>query len=152
MVGYTKLYSHREKVDIGFGITNEKNRLFLNVILLRWCHKLPDGEMYWETTPDTFVQARSDSLPRNTFERILRSLFLCDNKDTDKWDKSSMFLPLVDESIGDFESSKQHSSNRCTQQKYVTQMHYHLRQATAKKGNAATLNSAHQAKMQRDLD
>ena len=63
-----------------------------------------------------------------------------------------MFLPLVDEPIGDFESSKQHSSNRCTQQKYVTQMHYHLLQATAKKGNAATLNSAHQAKMQRDLD
>ena len=28
MVGYTKLYSHREKVDIGFGITNEKIRLF----------------------------------------------------------------------------------------------------------------------------
>ena len=84
MVGYTKLYSHREKVDIGFGITNEKIRSFLNVILLKWCHKLPDDEMYWETTPDTFVQARSDSLPRNTFERILRSLFLRDNKDTEK--------------------------------------------------------------------
>ena len=29
IVGYTKLYSHREKADISFEITNEKNPLIL---------------------------------------------------------------------------------------------------------------------------
>ena len=48
-------YSHRERVDISFEIINEKNRLFLIVLPLRGYHKLPDREMYWETTPDTFV-------------------------------------------------------------------------------------------------
>ena len=28
--------------------------------------------------PDTFVQATSDSMPRDTFERILQNLDLCD--------------------------------------------------------------------------
>ena len=83
-VSYTKLYSHREKVDVSFEITSKKIRLFLNMLLLRGSQKLPEREIYWETTPDTFVQARSDSLPRNTFERILRSLHLCDNKQLDK--------------------------------------------------------------------
>ena len=46
IVGYTKLYSHREKVDISFEITNEKLRLFLNMLLLRGCHKLLDREVY----------------------------------------------------------------------------------------------------------
>ena len=43
IVGYTKLYSDREKADISFEITNEKIR-----------HKLPDCIICWETTPDTF--------------------------------------------------------------------------------------------------
>ena len=84
IVGYTKLYSHRKKADISFKVTNEKNHLFLSILLLRGCHKLPDRKMYRETTPDTFVQARFDSLPRDTFERIFRSLHLCDNKQLDK--------------------------------------------------------------------
>ena len=53
--GYTKLYSHREKADISFKITNEKIRLFLCMQLLSGCHKLPDRKMYWEATPDAFV-------------------------------------------------------------------------------------------------
>ena len=84
IVGYTKLYSDREKVDISFEITNEKLRLFLNMLLLRGCHKLPDHEVYWESTPNTFMEVRSDSLPRNTFKRILRSLHLCNNKQLGK--------------------------------------------------------------------
>ena len=32
IVGYTKLYSHREKADISFVITNEKIRLFLPIL------------------------------------------------------------------------------------------------------------------------
>ena len=55
IVGYTKLYSHREKADISFEITNEKIYLFLSMVLLRRGHKLPDREMYWETTSNTFV-------------------------------------------------------------------------------------------------
>ena len=55
IVGYTKLYIHREKEDISFEITNEKIRLFLSMLLLSGCHKLPDRRMYWETTPNTFV-------------------------------------------------------------------------------------------------
>ena len=30
------------------------------------------------------VYARSDSMPRNTFERILQNLHLCDNEQLDK--------------------------------------------------------------------
>ena len=76
IVGYTNLYSHREKADTSLEITNEKIHLFLNMLLLRGFHKLPDREIYWETTADTFEQARSDSIPRDAFERILRSLQL----------------------------------------------------------------------------
>ena len=53
------------------------------MLLLSGCHKFPDRKMYWEATLDTFVQARSDSMPRNTFECILRNL-LCDNEQPDK--------------------------------------------------------------------
>ena len=55
IVGYTKLYSQREKEDISFEITNEKMRLFLSMLLLSGCHKLLYCRMYWEETPDTFV-------------------------------------------------------------------------------------------------
>ena len=41
IVGYTKLYSNREKVDISFEITNEKIGLFLSMLLLTGCYKLP---------------------------------------------------------------------------------------------------------------
>ena len=51
IVGYTKLYSHRKKADIGFENTNEKIRLFLRMLPLNGCHKLSDRKMYWETTP-----------------------------------------------------------------------------------------------------
>ena len=37
-----KLYSHREKADISFEITNEKNHLLLSMLLLSGYHKLPD--------------------------------------------------------------------------------------------------------------
>ena len=57
--------------------------LMLSMILLSECHKLPDSKMYWEKTPDTFVQERSHSMSRNTFECILRNL-LCDNEQLDK--------------------------------------------------------------------
>ena len=53
--GYSKLYSHREKAGISFEITNEKIRLFLSMLRLSGCRKLPDRNMYWEATPDTFV-------------------------------------------------------------------------------------------------
>ena len=46
IVGYTKLYNHREKADISFEITNEKIHLFLSMLLLSECHKLPDRKMH----------------------------------------------------------------------------------------------------------
>ena len=55
IVGYTKFCSHREKVDINFDITKEKICLFLSILLLSGCHKLPERKMCWETTPDAFV-------------------------------------------------------------------------------------------------
>ena len=54
------------------------------MLLLTGYHKLPDRKVYWETTPNTFVQAKSDSMPRNTFDLILRNLHLCDNEQLDK--------------------------------------------------------------------
>ena len=44
--GYTKLYSHTEKAGPSFEITTEKIRLFLNMLLLSGCHKLPDRNLY----------------------------------------------------------------------------------------------------------
>ena len=73
-----------EKADINFEITNEKIHLFSSMLLLSGCHKLPDRKVYGEATPDTFVLARSDSMFRNTFVRILRNLHLCDNEQIDK--------------------------------------------------------------------
>ena len=55
IVGYTKLYSHREKTGISFEITNEKIRIFLSMLLLSGCLKLPDRKLYRETAPNNFV-------------------------------------------------------------------------------------------------
>ena len=52
---YTKFHSHREKADISFEIDNEKLPLFLSMLLLGGCHELPDCEIYWEATLDTFA-------------------------------------------------------------------------------------------------
>ena len=82
IVGYTKLYSHKEKTYISFKITNGKICLFLSILVLSGCHKLLDRKMYWEMTTDPDV--RCDSMPRNTFERILRNLHLCNNEKLDK--------------------------------------------------------------------
>ena len=65
--GYTKLYSHREKAGISFEITYEKIHLFLSMLLVSGCHKLPDCK-------------GSNSMPCNTFQRILQNLHLCDNE------------------------------------------------------------------------
>ena len=51
VVGYTKLYGHRGKVYTSFKNTNEIFRLFLSMLLLSECHKLPDRKMYWEMPP-----------------------------------------------------------------------------------------------------
>ena len=40
IVGYTKLYSHRQKADISFETTNENMWLFLSMLLLSGCHCL----------------------------------------------------------------------------------------------------------------
>ena len=69
---------------INFEITTNKIHLLLSMLLLTWYHKLPDHKMDWEATPITFVQARSDSMPFNTFECVLQNLHLCDNKQLDK--------------------------------------------------------------------
>ena len=57
IVGYSKLYSHRERADISFEITNEKIRLFLSMLLVSGCHKLPDCKKFWKTTPRYFCVA-----------------------------------------------------------------------------------------------
>ena len=44
IVGYTKLYSHIEKVDISFEITNEKIRLYLSMLLFTRYNKLPEHQ------------------------------------------------------------------------------------------------------------
>ena len=54
------------------------------MLLLTGYHKLPDQKMYWEAAPDTFLLARSSSMPRNTFDCILQNLHLCDNEQLDK--------------------------------------------------------------------
>ena len=51
IVGYTKVYSHREKADISFEITNEDVNLFQSMLLLSGCQKLPDYKIYGRLPP-----------------------------------------------------------------------------------------------------
>ena len=53
------------------------------MLLLIGCQKVPDRKMDWETPPDYFVQTMFDSMPRDTFERILQNLNLRDNEQLD---------------------------------------------------------------------
>ena len=76
IVGYTKLYSNREKASSSFEITNEKNRLFLSMLLHSECLMLPDRKTYWEKAPRYFSVTRSDSMPLYTFESILIGIFI----------------------------------------------------------------------------
>ena len=39
IIGYTKLYSHRDKANISFETNNEKIWLFLSMLLLSGCHR-----------------------------------------------------------------------------------------------------------------
>ena len=54
------------------------------MLLISGCHKLSDSKIVLGDDPNTFMYARSDLMPRNTFERILRNLHLCDNEQLDK--------------------------------------------------------------------
>ena len=45
IVGYIKLHSYRKKPDVSFEISNEKIRLFLSMLLLSGCYKLPDRKI-----------------------------------------------------------------------------------------------------------
>ena len=47
-------------------------------------HKLPNRKMYWETLPDTLLQAVSDSMSRDSFEHIFRNLHLCEKEQLQK--------------------------------------------------------------------
>ena len=51
--------------------------------------------MYWETIPDIFVQVVSDSMSRNWFKRILRTLHLCDNAKLDNTNKFCKLRPMI---------------------------------------------------------
>ena len=83
IVGYTNLQNHREKEDISFEITNKKICLFLSMLMLSGCTKLLDCKMYLETTRDTFLEAKSDSMPCKTFELIFRNLLPCGSEQLD---------------------------------------------------------------------
>ena len=89
IVAHAKLYGHIEKANTSFEIINETFCLFLGMLLLSGCRKLPDRKINWETTPDTFVQAMPDSIPGNTFKRILRNLHPCNNEQLDKTNSRS---------------------------------------------------------------
>ena len=51
IVGYTKLYSHREKADISFKITNKKNRLFLRNATAQWVQQASRPQNVLGDTP-----------------------------------------------------------------------------------------------------
>ena len=105
IVGYTKLYSHREKADISYEITNERSHLLLSMLLFSGCHKLPDCKMYWETILDTFMQAKFDSMlviRGSVFFGIF--IFVTTNNLINKTNSRSSFPWLLSQ-IGEFWSS-----------------------------------------------
>ena len=100
IVGYTKLYSLREKIDISFEITNEKICLFLSMLLTSGCHKLLDRKMYWKMIlePDT----RCDqclAIRSSVFFGIF--IFLTMSNLNNKTNSRSSFAWLMSQ-IGDF--------------------------------------------------
>ena len=45
-----------------FSISNETFCLFLGILLLCGCQKLPDRNIYWKKSPNTFAKAKTDSI------------------------------------------------------------------------------------------
>ena len=51
IVSYNKLYDRKEKANASLeNFYNETFHLFLGMLLLNECHKLPDRKIYWETS------------------------------------------------------------------------------------------------------
>ena len=93
IVGYAKLYRHREKADTSFEITNETFRL-LGVISFQTVKCTGRHPLSF---PRYFVQTMSDSMPLDSFERILRNLNHCDNKQLGKQEKFWKLLLVINE-------------------------------------------------------
>ncbi|XP_068240322.1 piggyBac transposable element-derived protein 3-like [Palaemon carinicauda] len=60
-------------------ITPQNMKIFLSVLILSGYNKLPYRRMYWSETPDVFNNLVSESIRRDTFDKILRSLHFADN-------------------------------------------------------------------------
>ena len=100
IVGYTKLYSHREKTDISFEIANEKICLFLSMLLISGCHKLLDRKMYWKMTLDPDTRCDQCLVIRSSvFFGIF--IFLTMSNLNNKTNSRSSFAWLMSQ-IGDF--------------------------------------------------
>ena len=83
IVGYIKLYGHRQNAGASLEITNEIFPLFLGTLKLIGCHELPDGK-----------KSLGDFCTNNVWlnaswyvECILQNLNLCDNVKLEKQDK-----------------------------------------------------------------
>ena len=73
-----------------------KVRFFLAILLLNGYCKLRDTVDILGTTPDTFEQAVSNAMWRNSFERFLRYLNLNGNEGINNSDKFCKVRPAID--------------------------------------------------------
>ena len=96
IVGYIMLYSHREKTVIGFETNDKKIPLFVSMLLLSGCHKLPDRKIYCvQTLILLLMQGQIQWLVICVRVFFEISIFVTTNNLINKKHSQSFFLRLI---------------------------------------------------------
>ena len=74
----SKNYAHQKGIPCTE--INAKNmKVFLAILILSGCNKVPNSRLYWSESPDTQNKLVIDSMRRDTFEQIMRCWHFNDN-------------------------------------------------------------------------
>nr|CAD7573701.1 unnamed protein product [Timema californicum] len=76
-----------QKSDIKFKVAANYIKVFIGILLLSSYCSVPKYRMYWKTSSDTYNEAVSKAMSRNTFEDILKYLHVYDNLTLDESDQ-----------------------------------------------------------------
>lgn len=85
---YAKTTGHSFQMNV------DKLRLFIGLLLASGYVPLPRRRLYWEHQPDVHNEAFSIAMSRNSFEEMLRFLYLSDNHNLKQNDKFAKVQPL----------------------------------------------------------
>ena len=83
VVEQTNLYAHQVLGDAAEGrwtdITAEDMWAFLGFVIFMGINRLPQMNLYWNTSPEFRYHAIADQMTRDRFKDILRFFHFCDN-------------------------------------------------------------------------